>query len=242
MRPPMVRRWSGAPSRGQVAPRTRATWRSPVWLPPRLVSSRIVRPSVRCSTVTSSGSSDAAGRAGSMPGPPEDLVGQQVADAGDVALVEQPRLERRPAGAEHRAQVAAHGRRARRCRGGRATGRARRHRGAAGRPPRGRRRPSKRRAKRVHAGSSRALEYSSFSIGPAPSTSSRPVIPKRRPTVAASVSSSRSLPIRRVPVTVGAAQGPTQRRRRGAALEVPVVGRVHPARCVRPTVRSATRR
>ena len=68
MRPPIVRRCSGAPSRGQVAPRTRATWRSPVWLPPRLVSRRIVRRSVAVQTRRPRrAASERPGRAGSSP-------------------------------------------------------------------------------------------------------------------------------------------------------------------------------
>ena len=55
-------------------------------------------------------------------------------------------------------------------------------------------------------------------MGPAPSTSRRPVIPNRRPIVAASVSSRRSFPTRRVPVTVA----PRSVRRSAAAVVPPL--------------------
>ena len=80
-----ARRWSGAGAvrrrGGSVAPRTRASWRSPVWLPPRLVSSRIVRPRVRCSTRHLVAVERRRRPARVEPGAPEDLVGQQVAHA-----------------------------------------------------------------------------------------------------------------------------------------------------------------
>ena len=67
MRPPTVRRSSGAPSLGQVLPRTRARCRSPVWEPPRRVSSAMVDRRWRCSRRSSLGSRSDAGRAGSSP-------------------------------------------------------------------------------------------------------------------------------------------------------------------------------
>ena len=48
--------------------------------------------------------SDAEGRERRERGPPEDLVGQQVAHPGQPALVEEPGLERRPAAGRRRGQ------------------------------------------------------------------------------------------------------------------------------------------
>ena len=229
MRPPMVRRWSGAPSRGQVAPRTRATWRSPVWLPPRSVSSRDrARRGGGAGAAPRPASSERAGRAGSMPGPPEDLVGEQVADAGDAALVEEPRLERRPAGGQARRAAAPAAPRGRRGRGGRRVGssttpprrrgsttagrRRRRSAGRSGSTPARRGRSSTRaldravRRRRAAGRSSRSAARAVGAVGVEEQQLADP--PGAR---------DRRAPQRR-----------PQRRRRGAALEVPVVGRVDP--------------
>ena len=61
--------------------------------PPRRSSSRRVERSALCN-VRSSSSSSGVRRPGSNAGPPQDLVGQQVAHAGQALLVHQPRLER----------------------------------------------------------------------------------------------------------------------------------------------------
>ena len=218
MRPPIVRRCSGAPSRGQVAPRTRATWRSPVWLPPRSVSRRIVRPRWRWSArhlVRGRGSAPGGrGRARRATGSRRPAGCRSPAIA---ALVEQPRLQRGPAGRQARRGAGARGRRARRRRGGlvgvelhAAEPPGVDHR--AGRPP-----PAKPQ-REPHPGrlvaAARVLEPLDRAR---PSTSSRPVIPKRRPSVGPSVSSSSSLPMRRVPVTVR----PVQRAPAALAAVVP---------------------
>ena len=51
---------------------------------------------VRCRRLTSSSASVPRGPGGVDPGPPQDLVGQEVADAGDAVLIEQHGLDRRP--------------------------------------------------------------------------------------------------------------------------------------------------
>ena len=214
MRPPIVRRSSGAPSRGHVAPRTRATWRSPVWLPPRSVSSaRSCRPRWRWRRRTSVGV-ERCGRAGRGRGPARQRISSasRLPTPATRLWSSSQALSGRPAGGQARRGARRPRRRARRCRAGPSAG-------SSSTPPsrrgidhlagRRRRRSAGRTAPRP--GRSRPLEYSSRSIGPVPSTSSRPVIPKRRPSVGPSVSSSSSLPMRRVPVTVRAAQ-----RRAGA--------------------------
>ena len=95
----MVRRSSGAPSRGQWPPRWRSTCRSPVCEPPRRSSVAMVerrRRRRRRSSSRSRSRPAGPGRAG----PPQRLVDEQVADAGDAVLVEQPGLQRRPAAAQ----------------------------------------------------------------------------------------------------------------------------------------------
>ena len=96
----MVRRSSGAPSRGQWPSRWRSTCRSPVCEPPRRYSVRDGRADAPARCRHSSRSRSAAGRAGSSEAAPQRLVHQQVAEAGDVVLVEEPGLQRRPAAAQ----------------------------------------------------------------------------------------------------------------------------------------------
>ena len=97
MRPPMVRRSSGAPSRGQCSPGPRADVRSPVCEPPRFPRMRSVSRMARCKRLTSSSPRSWRGTGRIDAGPPEGLVAQQVAEAGDARLVHDHRLHRRPA-------------------------------------------------------------------------------------------------------------------------------------------------
>jgi hypothetical protein len=114
-------------------------------------------------------------------GPPAGLVHQQVAQAGDAGLVQQPGLERRPA-ALGAPPAAAPGRRSR------ASGPRRSSSGSSSTPPRRRGSliqsapPSaKRSANRTQASSSRRLTCRSASMAAVPSSTRRPVMPKRRP-------------------------------------------------------------
>ena len=68
-----------------------------MWLPPRAPRSRSTSATAPRSASTLARVQPAGGAGGVEPGPPQDLVGQQVADARDPRLVEQPRLERRRA-------------------------------------------------------------------------------------------------------------------------------------------------
>ena len=105
MRPPMVRRCNGVPSRGQNPSRARIDWRSPMCDPPRSWSSSQGGPQVAVQPPLL-GRVERSGRPGRVEaGSPQDLVGQQVADAGDAGLVEQSGLQRRPAGVERVAQL-----------------------------------------------------------------------------------------------------------------------------------------
>ncbi len=93
VRPPIVARSSGAPSRGHVPARPRACTKRPVWTPPSRIASRVAARSWRRRRSSSSVRQLARDPARGEAGAPERLVGEQVADAGDRALIEQPGLE-----------------------------------------------------------------------------------------------------------------------------------------------------
>ena len=97
VRPPIVRRSSGVPSRGHRPPRCRAACSRPRWLPPAASSSVSTARIDRSSRPRSPSASDPAGRAGSSPARHRISSAQQVADPGDPGLVHQPGLQRRRA-------------------------------------------------------------------------------------------------------------------------------------------------
>ena len=74
--------------------------KSPVWTPPLRIASRVAARRTRRRWSSSSVAELARGAPRMQAGAPERLVGQQVADAGDRALVEQPRLQRHRAAAD----------------------------------------------------------------------------------------------------------------------------------------------
>ena len=156
----------------------------PVWLPPRRIIMGSRRRIVRCSAATSSAASDAAGRRGRA-GPPQHLVDEHVAEAGDRALVEQDRLERRPPAAERGRRAAPGSASARPARGARGRDRAGPARAGAGRGTG----PGRRRRARRPTGPRRSSSLTgccrrAARCAAASSTSSRPVIPKWTPTTA----------------------------------------------------------
>ena len=241
MRPPIVRRGAGR--------RPGGTWRPAPGRPggrrcgcrPAGERRGSCAASVRCSAGDLV-RVERGGRAGRIEaGPPEDLVGQQVADAGHAALVEQPRLQRRPAGAERGAQLR------------RATDRERvdaevadrrveHHAAEPARVDDLQLAAALERAGRSGSrpASSRPLEYSSRSIGPG-AVDEQPTRSCRSAARASgrSVSSSSSLPMRRVPVTVR----PVQRAPQGRPPWCPpfryqASGACDPGdRCARPPAR-----
>ena len=95
MRPPIVRRSSGTPSRGQLAPRCAGDLEVARVAAAPAGSARRSWP-----RGGDGGAGPPAGRQGPArtgrvdPGPPQDLVGQQVADPRHPALVEEPGLHR----------------------------------------------------------------------------------------------------------------------------------------------------
>ena len=97
MRPPMVRRSSGAPSRGQCRPGPRADVRSPVCEPPRLPRMRSVSRIARCKRLTSSSPRSWAARAGSMPARQRTSSHSRLPRPAIARLVHDHRLHRRPA-------------------------------------------------------------------------------------------------------------------------------------------------
>ena len=105
VRPPTVRRSSGAPSFGQCAPGSRCEVRSPVCEPPRRRGSAACRGSPGAAAAISSSVEVVGGASGIDAGPPERLVAEQVAEAGDARLVHEHRLHRRPAPGGDRAQL-----------------------------------------------------------------------------------------------------------------------------------------
>ena len=173
------------------------------------------------------GSSD-RGRSGRVEtGPPQHLVGQQVADAGDAGLVEQAGLERGIARRPGRRAAAPRRSPPRRCRAAASSGSSSTppsRRGSRSRmaPPSAKSTPN-----RSHRGSLRSLEYSSRSIAARPSTSRRPVMPNRRPSVGPSAtSSSSSLPMRRSAANDRPSSASVTAVGGEPALQEPGVGRV----------------
>ncbi len=215
-----VRRCSAAPSRADTPrPGARATWRSPVWLPPRSVSSghrgddRLGQP------VTASSGSSPAVRAGSRPARhsvsstsrfPRPAI-RRWSSRRAFSAVREPSS----APASSAAVTEAASGPSRPCPGR-----------APGRPGDGD--PRMRTSVPSVEGEDEAVPspdrrrvppYSSRAMSAPPSTSSRPVIPKRRPMVGPSVPSSSSLPIRSVALDGQAAElgAPPRPGRRGGA-------------------------
>ena len=93
MRPPILRRWSAPPSRGQGTSISRG--RSPVCDPPRRPSTRNVVRIARCKTRRALGVDAGRGPGRVDAGSPERLVDEEVAEPGDPCLVHQHRLHRR---------------------------------------------------------------------------------------------------------------------------------------------------
>ena len=79
----------------------------PVCAPPLATAERTAARSSRRSRSRSSGDSSATERPGKDAGLPQDLIGEQVAHAGNRPLVEQPRLDRRVADADQTPKVIA---------------------------------------------------------------------------------------------------------------------------------------
>ena len=104
MRPPIVRRCRAAPSRGQVAPadagdlQVASVAAAPLGEQLDGASQLLVEARGLVRVERSAGPGRVEAR------PPQDLVGEQVADARDVALVEQPGLQRGAAGGEGRTE------------------------------------------------------------------------------------------------------------------------------------------
>ena len=87
-------RESGAPSLGQSPPRRRAAMSSPVCDPPRRSSRCDGAPELAVETAQLVVVERVGAPPGSQTGPPQDLVADQVADAGQAGLVEEPCLQR----------------------------------------------------------------------------------------------------------------------------------------------------
>ena len=89
MRPPTVRRSSGAPSlRAGAAAHPGRLEPAECASRPARAGRRAVEPQVAVQPAhLARASSEPAGRAGSSAGPPQDLVGEQVAEPGDARLV-----------------------------------------------------------------------------------------------------------------------------------------------------------
>lgn len=202
VRPPMVRRTSAVPSRGHRPSATRSGCSAPVWDPPPAMRSSSVVRRWRWSRRTSAGESEPAGRAGSSPARYRTSSAVRLPTPANrdwsisrtfrgAALA--ARMRRRPA------VVTAPASTPRRDSAGSSTTPPSRRGSRTRRSP-----PSAKRIwTRSHASSSLGLEYSRWSTPAAPSTSSRPVMPKRSPRVGPpSVSSRSSLPIRRAVVKV----------------------------------------
>ena len=83
----------------------RAICRSPMWDPPRAPSSSRVRRRCRCRRRTSVGDSEPGRPSRIEPGPPQQLVGEQVAETGQARLVHQPGLQRSAAPAQDAAEL-----------------------------------------------------------------------------------------------------------------------------------------
>ena len=214
MRPPTVRRRSGAPSFGQCAPGSRCEVRSPVWDPPRRPRMRSVSLIARCSRRVSSVVSVSATRAGSIPARHSTSSHEQVAESGDPGLVHQHRLDRRAAPRRH-------GARARRASARTRRGRARSSSGSSSTAPEPAR-VAEEQAPAVGEVQPEAVPRAlgrgcsrrrSGSPAASPSTSTRPLMPRCRPRTAPDdVSTSMSLPRRRACDE----RGSPQRRAHGA--------------------------
>ena len=107
VRPPTVARSSGVPQRGQCPPRPRWGIRSPVCTPPRLIALRVAARSARRRASSSSSEQRAGLTQGREARPPERLIGQKVAHAGDRRLIHDAGLERRPPAAHALAKLPA---------------------------------------------------------------------------------------------------------------------------------------
>ena len=114
--PPGTRRSSGrrpsrAASRRRSAGRRRraggAAMTSPVWTPPRRMRRARRGAHLAAQAVELLGAQLAGRAARVQAGAPQDLVGQQVADAGTHGLVHEPRLQRRGPAAHARAELVA---------------------------------------------------------------------------------------------------------------------------------------
>ena len=104
------RRWRAASRRrsaGRAAPRRRAAITSPVWAPPRRMRRARRGAHLAAQAVELLGAQLAGRAARIQPRAPQDLVGQQVADARHHRLVHEPRLQRRGPAAHARAEVVA---------------------------------------------------------------------------------------------------------------------------------------
>ena len=161
-------------------------------------------------------------------GPPQQLVGEQVPEAGEAGLVHEPGLQRGVAAGEDARRARPRRPRRRRGPGAPRRGRARRHRGGGDRAGAG---PCRRRSGRRSApmpGPCDGTAYSSWSMASTPSSSSTPVMPKRRPEGRAVVAGVEQQQL--APAPVGDERAPHEGGHdlggRGAALQEPGVGRV----------------
>ena len=196
--------------------------------PPRRPRMRKVSRIARCRRRVSASSRVSAGRTGIDAGPPQHLVAEQVAEAGDPRLVHEHGLDRRAAPGDDRARAAAASGRTRRDRAGPRRDRAPPRRAGGGRAGTGcrrRRTTSRSGATPTPAGCSRRA---SGSPAASPSISTRPLIPRWRPSTGPpSVSTRISLPRRRAVSELRAAQRGRTAARRQPPLQEPRVGRVH---------------
>ena len=152
-----------------------------MWLPPRSPRSASTSTTAACRRGQLA-VVEAAGRAGRVEArPPQDLVRQKVADPRHPGLVEQPGLQR--AVLDPRAAASSSGVTDRASSPSRSSSGSSDDAAEPARVPDAAARSRRRTAARSgpSAGTSRPLEYSSRSIVAAPSTSSRPVMPKRSP-------------------------------------------------------------
>ncbi len=196
MRPPIRSRRSPWPSRGHGGHVARTAGDStPVWLPPRRSMIGRRRRIAVANASSSAVSSAPAGRCGSMPAHQSTSSTQHVPQPGHGCLVEQGGLDGRSSPAERGPQTLGshpiHVDTERLTRSGSRLIRPRR-RGSLKRIAGTTDEPANT-TRRSQAGSSRPDEYCSRSIGATASTTSRPVIPKCRPMVGPSVSTSTHL-------------------------------------------------
>ena len=187
---------------------------SPVWEPPRRPRVRTVVRIARWSRTRSSAVSGLGGPSRIDPGAPERFVGEQVAETGDARLVHEHRLHRGTTARNDLVETSPGERRARRDRDGSRRDRARLRRGAAG--PATTSSLRRRIGRRIDArpGSPCCSRRAAGSPAASPSTITRPLIPRWRPSVGPSslVSISRSLPRRRASTRRATRQGRLHRR------------------------------